>query len=66
MLKSGRWLVIKENVDGRNGEDNRIVDVATLGERTFLDEAGAAGHSDNGFGYMVSEDNWHARAAAVR
>jgi hypothetical protein len=64
--KSGRWLVIKENVDGRNGEDNRIVDVESLRERTFLDEAGAAGHSDNGFGYMVSEDNWHAKAAAVR
>jgi hypothetical protein len=64
--KSGDWLVIKENIDGRNGEDNRIVNVQTLVERTFLDEAGAAGHSDNGFGYMVSEDNWHARAAAVR
>jgi hypothetical protein len=64
--KSGNWLVIKENVDGRNGEDNRIVQVDSLAERTFLDEAGAAGHSDNGFGYMVSEDNWHAKAAAVR
>ena len=64
--KSGHWLVIKENVDGRNGEDNRIVHVDSLRERTFLDEAGAAGHSDNGFGYMVSEDNWHAKAAAVR
>jgi hypothetical protein len=64
--KSGRWLLIKENVDGRNGEDNRIIDVETLAERTFLDEAGAAGHSDNGFGYVVSEDNWHAKAAAVR
>jgi hypothetical protein len=64
--KSGDWLVIKENVDGRNGEDNRIVNVHTLAERTFLDEAGAAGHSDNGFGYIVGEDNWHARSAAVR
>jgi hypothetical protein len=64
--KSGDWLVIKENVDGRNGEDNRIVNVDTLTERVFLDEAGAAGHSDNGFGYMVSEDNWHAKPAAVR
>jgi hypothetical protein len=64
--KSGHWLVIKENIDGRNGEDNRIINLATLEERTFLDETGAAGHSDNGFGYMVSEDNWHARAAAVR
>ena len=64
--KSGDWLVIKENIDGRNGEDNRIIAVDSLAERTFLDEAGAAGHSDNGFGYMVSEDNWHAKAGAVR
>jgi hypothetical protein len=64
--KSGQWLVIKENVDGRNGEDNRIIQVDSLAERIFLDEAGAAGHSDNGFGYMVSEDNWHPKAAAVR
>ena len=25
--KSGRWLLIKENVDGVNGEDNRIIDL---------------------------------------
>lgn len=64
--KSGEWLVVKENVDGRNGEDNRIIHVDTLAERVFLDEAGAAGHSDNGFGYIVGEDNWHAKPAAVR
>ncbi|HYB97424.1 MAG TPA: hypothetical protein VEC39_20800, partial [Vicinamibacterales bacterium] len=27
--KSGRYLVIKENLDGKNGEDNRIVDLET-------------------------------------
>ena len=27
--KSGRYLVIKENVDGMNGEDNRIIDLQT-------------------------------------
>src|SRR5205814_263772 len=25
--KSGRWLLIKDNVDGANGEDNRIIDL---------------------------------------
>ena len=25
--KSGRWLVIKEDVDGKNAEDNRIIDL---------------------------------------
>jgi hypothetical protein len=64
--RSGRWLVIKENVDGVNGEDNRIIDVERGGERLFLDQEGAAGHSDAGMGYMVAEDNWHPLPGAVR
>jgi len=64
--KSGRYLVIKENVDGRNGEDNRIVDLETGAEHVLLDENGAAGHSDLGYGYMVAEDNFNAQPGAVR
>lgn len=64
--KSGRWLVIKENVDARNGEDNRIIDLQTGTERVLLDENGAGGHSDLGFGYMVAADNWNGSPAAVR
>ena len=64
--KSGRYLVIKENVDGRNGEDNRIIDLQTNAETLFLDENGAAGHSDLGYGYMVAEDNFNAMPGAVR
>ena len=64
--KSGRWLVIKENVDGRNGEDNRIVDLDTGVEQVLLDENGAAGHSDIGHGYMVADDNFNAQPGAVR
>jgi len=64
--KSGRWLVIKENVDGRNGEDNRIIDLETGSERVLLDENGAVGHSDMGFGYMVGADNWHPQPGAIR
>ena len=64
--KSGRWLVIKENVDGRNGEDNRIIDLQTGAETLFLDEDGAAGHSDIGYGYMVAEDNFYPQPGAVR
>jgi hypothetical protein len=64
--RSGRWLVIKENVDARNGEDNRIIDLETLTERVLLDENGAAGHSDLGFGYMVSADNWNPKPGAAR
>ena len=64
--KSGRYLVIKENVDGRNGEDNRIIDLQTGAETLFLDENGAAGHSDLGYGYMVAEDNFNSMPGAVR
>jgi hypothetical protein len=64
--KSGRWLVIKENLDGRNGEDNRIIDLDTGTEHVLLDENGAAGHSDVGYGYLVAEDNFNAQPGAVR
>jgi len=64
--KSGRYLVVKENVDGRNGEDNRIIDLQTGNETIFLDENGAAGHSDLGYGYMVAEDNFNNDPGAVR
>ena len=57
--KSGRWLVIKENVDGQDGEDNRIIDLQDNNSDVLLYDAdGAAGHSDNGFGYMVAADNF--------
>lgn len=56
--RSGKWLVIKENVDGQAGEDNRIIDVETLEERVLLDQNGAGGHSDMGHGYMIAADNW--------
>ena len=60
--RSGRWLVIKENVDGRDGEDNRIIDLQTGVERLLLDSNGAAGHSDVGFGSMIAEDNFNSLA----
>jgi len=64
--KSGRWLLVKENVDGRNGEDNRIIDLQSGEEQVFYDEQGAAGHSDLGYGYLVAEDNYYPQAGAVR
>ncbi len=64
--KSGRWLVIKENIDGQHGEDNRIIDLETGAEQVLLDQNGAAGHSDIGYGYMVAEDNFNAQPGAVR
>ena len=64
--KSGRWLVIKDNLDSRNGEDNRVIDLQTGVEQVLLDENGAAGHSDVGFGYMVAEDNFASLPGATR
>jgi hypothetical protein len=64
--RSGRWLVIKENVDGANGEDNRIVDLQTGTEQLLTDPNGASGHSDLGFGYQIAEDNFNRLPGAVR
>ncbi len=64
--RSGRWLVIKENVDGRDGEDNRIIDLQSGQERVLVDANGAAGHSDLGFGSMIAEDNFNGQPGAVR
>jgi hypothetical protein len=64
--RSGAWLLIKEQVDGRNGEDNRIIALETNAERWLLDEDGAGGHSDMGFGAMVAADNWFPSGMAWR
>lgn len=60
--KSGDWLVIKENVDGKDGEDNRVINLVTGQERVLLDRAGAGGHSDLGHGYMIAADNFASAA----
>jgi hypothetical protein len=64
--KSGRFLVIKENYDGVNGEDNVVHDLVSGTQQIILDPDGAGGHSDTGFSYQVSEDNWNSRPGAVR
>jgi hypothetical protein len=56
------WLMIKENTDGIDDEDNRIISMTTGAEHVILDRAGAGGHSDNGYGYMVAADNWQTLA----
>lgn len=60
--KSGKWLLIKENLDGKDGEDNRIINLQTGQERVLLDREGAGGHSDLGYGYMIATDNWASAA----
>ena len=63
---SGQWLLVKSNVDATAGEDNLIVHVEDEESRILLDQQGAAGHSDNGHGYMVAADNWHNQPNALR
>jgi hypothetical protein len=58
--KSGRWLVIKEQ------NNDRIVDIETGSETILLDQDGAGGHSDLGYGYMVAADNWYSLPNAQR
>src|SRR5688572_9241074 len=64
--RSGRWLVIKEQVDGLHGEDNRVVDLQSGTEQVLTDPNGASGHSDMGFGYLIAEDNFNRLPGAVR
>lgn len=64
--RSGKFVVIKDNIDGKDGEDNRIIDLDSSSETDLLDAQGAAGHSDLGYGLMIAEDNWNNEAGAVR
>ena len=64
--KAGRWMVMLDNVDRAYGEDNRIIDLQAGTETVLMDQAGAAGHADMGFGYMVAEDNWAPLPGAIR
>jgi hypothetical protein len=65
--KSGRWLLIKEKLSASTADaDNRIIDLTTGVETDLLDQQGAGGHSDHGFGYMVAADDWHALPNAIR
>jgi hypothetical protein len=63
---SGRYLQIKENVDGLYGQDDLIIDLQTGVQRTYLNQNGAPGHSDVGFGYVVGGDNWNSLPNAIR
>ena len=58
--KSGRYLMILENTDGRNGNENVIVDLATGVETVIYDENGGVGHADMGYNYVVGSDGFNA------
>ena len=64
--KSGRWLLDqgeRRRPERRGQPHHRSADRR---REVFLDENGAAGHSDLGYGYMVAEDNFNHAPGAVR
>jgi hypothetical protein len=56
--RSGRWLVIKSQVDGLQSLDNRFINLETDEETLLTDPEGATGHSDMGYGVMIGHDNY--------
>ena len=63
---SGRFLQIKEDVDGDGHVDNRIIDLQTGADRRHPWQSGAPGHSDVGYGYTVGQDAWNNLPNAFR
>lgn len=59
--KSGRFLMIFEQLDGHGRVDNRIIDLSTGAEEHNVDRPGGAtlGHHDMGFGYAVGHDRYN-------
>jgi hypothetical protein len=68
--KGGRYLVIKEKTPADTcascDEDDVVVDLATGKQQVLMDQDGAGGHSDLGYGYMVASDNWNKQPNAWR
>jgi hypothetical protein len=68
--KSGEYLEVKEKQPSDTcascDEDDLIVDLKTGKQQVLLDQDGAGGHSDLGYGYMVASDNWNTQPNAWR
>jgi hypothetical protein len=63
--KSGRYLMILENIDGLNDTENVFIDLQTGVQRTVYDQNGGLGHADMGFGYALGADNWNPLPNAI-
>ena len=59
--RSGRFLTTFEQIDGKNGVDNRIIDLQTGSVQQLLNlpGVGSLGHHDSGFGYVVGHDRYN-------
>lgn len=60
--KSGRYVLIMEQLDGLNDVDNLVIDLYTGAEQRMLNlpGVGSVGHHDMGFGYVVGGDGYNA------
>ena len=58
--RSGHWLVSREDVDGRFGDDLRVFDLASESEiGRIYGQDGGGGHADVGYGYLVANDSFN-------
>ena len=60
--KAATISLIVENIDGRNGSENVIVDLQTGVETVIYDEKGGVGHADMGYNYVVGADGYSPSA----
>jgi hypothetical protein len=58
--KSGRFLMIQENIDNRYDMENVFIDLQTGAHMTVYDQNGAVAHADMGYGYVAGSDNWNS------
>jgi hypothetical protein len=63
--KSGRWLMMLDNVDALYGTEMRVFDLSTGAERLVWDQNGAVGHADMGHGYVIGHDNWNSNPNTI-
>ncbi len=58
--KSGRYLMIQENIDNQNDMENVFIDLQTGVQTTVYDQNGGVSHADMGYGYVAGSDNWNS------
>lgn len=63
--KSGRYLIIQQNIDSQYDMENVFIDLQTGTQRTVYDQHGGLAHVDMGFGYALGADNWNPLPNAI-
>jgi hypothetical protein len=63
--KSGRYLLIMEELDGVVSLENIFIDLQTGARFTVLGQNNAVGHHDMGYGYVLGGDAWNPLPNAV-